>query len=377
MLDSSRKKRHRPLDGHAQQHLADSPPHSKRLLYFPDDEAQLNSTHPPISASNSLRLYQDRTSARDSQSSSSIISSVRASSTSVGMTIADFHLEERAMTVRERTKPFHAAYGGKGKGSSDPVCLDSDVSDGNVEVSEVTFERPRIVNSRTSSTDYQAIIGESGSSRYREERQNTESQWMNFKKLQARPGNYEFRHKVGRAHEQPPSFPSKSNTLVQRAARYTANCSSIADETGSLISAEEPIFEGKIPEYANTGFESARCSDVRNKSSTSLHVISRGMKKCESIPEIRSADSSHAQVVQVLEKEVGLRMGEQECSSSGHDSDEDASKDPIIDEENEGVPRASYVLSSGRLSLEQEARLGRRAPTIDRDFEEYFSSLML
>eukprot|EP00250_Pteridium_aquilinum_P016865 c23331_g1_i4 orf=101-1204(-) len=40
-------------------------------------------------------------------------------------------------------------------------------------------------------------------------------------------------------------------------------------------------------------------------------------------------------------------------------------------------PSPSYVLSSGRLSLEEEAKLGRRAPTIDRDFEEYFSSLML
>lgn len=37
----------------------------------------------------------------------------------------------------------------------------------------------------------------------------------------------------------------------------------------------------------------------------------------------------------------------------------------------------SYVLSSGRMSLEEEARLGRRARTIDHDFEEYFSSLML
>ncbi|KAH7292231.1 hypothetical protein KP509_29G057900 [Ceratopteris richardii] len=37
----------------------------------------------------------------------------------------------------------------------------------------------------------------------------------------------------------------------------------------------------------------------------------------------------------------------------------------------------AYVLSSGRLSLEEEARLGYRAPTIDRDFEEYFSALML
>ncbi|XP_022642018.1 protein FAR-RED ELONGATED HYPOCOTYL 1 isoform X3 [Vigna radiata var. radiata] len=36
-----------------------------------------------------------------------------------------------------------------------------------------------------------------------------------------------------------------------------------------------------------------------------------------------------------------------------------------------------YVLSSGRWDLNQEAQSGTRAPTIDQEFEQYFSMLML
>lgn len=60
-----------------------------------------------------------------------------------------------------------------------------------------------------------------------------------------------------------------------------------------------------------------------------------------------------------------------------HYSSEDFSRPPFVDKGVMEAPCPSYVLSSGRLSLEEEARLGRRAPTIDHDFEEYFSSLML
>ncbi|XP_042476470.1 protein FAR-RED-ELONGATED HYPOCOTYL 1-LIKE-like [Macadamia integrifolia] len=36
-----------------------------------------------------------------------------------------------------------------------------------------------------------------------------------------------------------------------------------------------------------------------------------------------------------------------------------------------------FVLSSGRLSIDKEAQQGTRRPTIDQEFEKYFSSLML
>ncbi|XP_024038558.1 protein FAR-RED-ELONGATED HYPOCOTYL 1-LIKE isoform X2 [Citrus clementina] len=42
----------------------------------------------------------------------------------------------------------------------------------------------------------------------------------------------------------------------------------------------------------------------------------------------------------------------------------------------EGNPNV-YVLSSGRWSHNQETQSGKRKPTIDQEFEQYFSSLML
>lgn len=42
----------------------------------------------------------------------------------------------------------------------------------------------------------------------------------------------------------------------------------------------------------------------------------------------------------------------------------------------EGSPNV-YVLSSGRRSYNQETQSGKRKPTIDQEFEQYFSSLML
>lgn len=38
---------------------------------------------------------------------------------------------------------------------------------------------------------------------------------------------------------------------------------------------------------------------------------------------------------------------------------------------------ATFLLASGRWGLGQDARLGTRKPTIDQEFEQYFSSLML
>ncbi|CAJ1949417.1 unnamed protein product [Sphenostylis stenocarpa] len=42
-----------------------------------------------------------------------------------------------------------------------------------------------------------------------------------------------------------------------------------------------------------------------------------------------------------------------------------------------GETRHKYVLSSGRWNVNQEAQSGTRAPTIDQEFEQYFSMLML
>ncbi|KAK2360781.1 protein FAR-RED ELONGATED HYPOCOTYL [Trifolium repens] len=61
----------------------------------------------------------------------------------------------------------------------------------------------------------------------------------------------------------------------------------------------------------------------------------------------------------------------------------DSSDDQSIDKEFEdflysnGVKPDKYILPSGKLILNQEAESSERPPTIDQEFEEYFSALML
>ncbi|CAK7342838.1 unnamed protein product [Dovyalis caffra] len=66
------------------------------------------------------------------------------------------------------------------------------------------------------------------------------------------------------------------------------------------------------------------------------------------------------------------------CSEFGTDN-----IDPCTDKEvgdilySNGVNPNAYVLSSGRWAVNQDAQSGPRKPTIDREFEQYFSMLML
>ncbi|KAG4921911.1 hypothetical protein AAZX31_18G167200 [Glycine max] len=72
-------------------------------------------------------------------------------------------------------------------------------------------------------------------------------------------------------------------------------------------------------------------------------------------------------------------------SFSGHECSEDAkdSNEYPVEKEFEdflyssGANSNVYVLSSGRWNVNQEAQSSSRPPTIDQEFEEYFSMLML
>ncbi|KAK7255782.1 hypothetical protein RIF29_29201 [Crotalaria pallida] len=72
-------------------------------------------------------------------------------------------------------------------------------------------------------------------------------------------------------------------------------------------------------------------------------------------------------------------------SFSGHPYSEhaDDSSEHSVDKEFEdflfsnGVNPNTYVLSSGRWNVDQEAQSSTRPPTIDQEFEQYFSMLML
>lgn len=52
-------------------------------------------------------------------------------------------------------------------------------------------------------------------------------------------------------------------------------------------------------------------------------------------------------------------------------------EDAFCGESKDNARCTSFVHSSGRLSLEERARLGERSRTIDHDFEDYFSTLLL
>ncbi|XP_058099313.1 protein FAR-RED-ELONGATED HYPOCOTYL 1-LIKE-like isoform X2 [Magnolia sinica] len=67
------------------------------------------------------------------------------------------------------------------------------------------------------------------------------------------------------------------------------------------------------------------------------------------------------------------------CEENENDRNEqplDAAADEMMIYSN-GVAQNLYALSSGRWSINQDARLGARKPTIDQEFEQYFSMLML
>ncbi|TKY66008.1 hypothetical protein E2542_SST08870 [Spatholobus suberectus] len=97
----------------------------------------------------------------------------------------------------------------------------------------------------------------------------------------------------------------------------------------------------------------------------------------EYIPPYDDAD------IQALEnhEEHLLGLG----SFSGHECSEyakDGNEDPVDKEFEDflfstGVNPNVYVLSSGRWNVNQEAQSSSKPPTIDQEFEEYFSMLML
>ncbi|KAK3226347.1 hypothetical protein Dsin_006209 [Dipteronia sinensis] len=66
------------------------------------------------------------------------------------------------------------------------------------------------------------------------------------------------------------------------------------------------------------------------------------------------------------------------CPGYGNDTEDQYTGEVIEDilHLNEVNPN-SFVLSSGRWGLNQESEIGKRKPTIDQEFEQYFSMLML
>ncbi|XP_056172596.1 uncharacterized protein LOC115672272 isoform X1 [Syzygium oleosum] len=90
---------------------------------------------------------------------------------------------------------------------------------------------------------------------------------------------------------------------------------------------------------------------------------------------------SQLRVQEILEEHL-LEFGNHAdhiCSEEGKDCIDQCPDDETEDiiYSNGGPPSNKFVLSSGRWIVNQEAQHGTRRPTIDQEFEQYFSTLML
>lgn len=380
----ARKKRLHP-DG---QNLSSSLPKRYFTVAEMEPDSSFRSDAGTVTCLGSAGKVQDRLiwrkDADDALNWECSMTSLRASevsSTSAGVSSSvDCLLVE---PTRERRELCHK---GKSKGNflTNLNPFESRRSDAELEVnSEVTLQG-------TSNIDYPVFSvrsdnepsGESVARnvRYRDFRRNKS---MVDGMPQSMPEYEKHRHKLREGAARHSDTEIEISDTQQR-ARYNMvkSCPSIADESGSscgepsedLISEEErvssvdadasrPNLEPSL-QVDETEIQSARFPFTRGNCSMPLIETKR---EWERFVEDRSAESR---------KTEGLKELEKEGQTAGHDVYEYGSH-LFNDNANDESHRPSYVLSSGRMSQDEVARLGRRPPTIDRDFEEYFSSLML
>ncbi|KAK9290267.1 hypothetical protein L1049_008434 [Liquidambar formosana] len=167
---------------------------------------------------------------------------------------------------------------------------------------------------------------------------------------------------------------------------------SFAADSDSAMSVYNEIKFG--PEYAKTSANDQLSTSSLNWGSSSFKntlcsmdsrtVKNMGTGKEKLIFTGGEHNSPHHdggfQVCQNLEEqllEFGNHVG-YSCSVYDNDSIEHCTDEELDDMlYSNGVNSNNYVLSSGRWSVNQEAQLGTKKPTIDQEFEQYFSMLML
>ncbi|KAI5062247.1 hypothetical protein GOP47_0022786 [Adiantum capillus-veneris] len=192
------------------------------------------------------------------------------------------------------------------------------------------------------------------------------------------------------------SYSGKATHIISRREKSSLNPkwsideASVKDAFGSDVMLRENRLEGNSSLHSTSrrrGFtffpmasESGSSCATRKSFSEEIRPKQRLSDKYGSVSK-ESFAASH-NVNSRAEGLVGPRAQERSegldnFSTSGHFRPRVDLHSPFLHKGKTEELGPSYVLSSGRLSLEEEARLGRRAPTIDHDFEEYFSSLML
>ncbi|OVA17828.1 hypothetical protein BVC80_1835g218 [Macleaya cordata] len=137
--------------------------------------------------------------------------------------------------------------------------------------------------------------------------------------------------------------------------------------------------------YDQPSTSSGSCGN--NSFKSTMHSVDKISTENKSIREEESPISREPSV-QILKD--GLQFDENElpgfgkytdCFSSEYGTDEiehcsDMEADEMMLYSNEATSKL-YVLSSGRWNINQDARVDTRKPTIDQEFEQYFSMLMM
>ncbi|XVF76655.1 hypothetical protein PTKIN_Ptkin13bG0284000 [Pterospermum kingtungense] len=181
----------------------------------------------------------------------------------------------------------------------------------------------------------------------------------------------------------PSTFKGKGGALYNVSETGSAKDSnSFAEDSDSAMSVYPEGKTGKDDAkhllYDSASFSSSdlgSSSQVFHDSSDGTTVASRGVEK-----EVLSSHDGEPELAENLEESL-VEFGDHiDYIYSGYgnyiiDQYQDKEIEEILN--SKGANPNVYVLSSGRWSVNQEAPQTTRKPTIDQEFEQYFSMLML
>ncbi|OUZ99277.1 hypothetical protein BVC80_1503g6 [Macleaya cordata] len=198
---------------------------------------------------------------------------------------------------------------------------------------------------------------------------------------------HKFREKRSAGSKQESPFPEDVGLEV-KPLNSAEDSNSFVGENNSAISLyPADMFEPEFPKtYAYDQPSTSSCSCSDNSLKETLSTLNRKTKI--STTDDRKHDAMN--LTGALQFDSGPQNTElQLCEfekyddsiCSGCTNDEikecqDVGSNDLMLSWNGSNPN-SYVLSSGRWSIKQNTRLGARKPTIDQEFEKYFSMLML
>ncbi|KAK8960158.1 hypothetical protein KSP40_PGU002599 [Platanthera guangdongensis] len=174
-----------------------------------------------------------------------------------------------------------------------------------------------------------------------------------------------------------PSIRETHNRLEQCLEESENDNSFIGAYDKSMASDVKVLDECSITLTINYGQSSTSLNNYTNEVTKRYFYSpkSRGIKKM--------SDSATADLEKALQYDPGYKVAEEIYPVFGLDhailefeSEDNAETESMILYTNDVAPH-SFIRSSGCWNLGQDVPLGAKKPTIDKEFEQYFSSLML